>query len=295
MHGEGTGKVILYGEHFVVQGVPAIAVGISNKCVVDIEPSEKMESVTDLMIVPETSRKATMAVFRAMGEKGNFRVYIKGDLPTFGGLGSSAAYSVALVKAIAKMQGKNLAPEQINKYAYEGEKVFHGDPSGIDNTMATYGGAILFRRGDSDFERLKIGKPLHLVVGITGVPSPTAKMVSNVAKFKEFNPNEFSLLSEKMENIIGRGKSALEKGEMDLLGNLMNENQKLLEKIGVSTELNREINETALKEGALGAKLTGGGGGGCCISLAENKSHSEKISSAVKKEGFDSFSTVVLP
>ncbi|MEM2908792.1 MAG: mevalonate kinase [Candidatus Bilamarchaeaceae archaeon] len=291
--GVGRGKVILFGEHFVVHSVPAIAAGIDNSAIVEVKKAEKNRIITKQNIVPELSLEGIQLVLDAMGIKDKYDVYLDGDLPTFGGLGSSAAFCVALVRAVAEDKGIVLTDEEVNRYAYEGEKAFHGSPSGIDNLMATYGGIIIFRkgRGESYFEKINAGKKMDIVVGFTGKLSQTKKMVELVRKFKEEDPDHWVQLAVQAADVVYRGKNAIEKGKLEEIGKLMNENQVLLSEIGVSDELNEKMVKIMLDAGALGAKLTGGGGGGCCIALARDKVAAIGITMALKKEKFESFIT----
>ena len=291
--GIGYGKVILFGEHFVVYGVPALALGISNKAIVEITKSDSLEYASDTPgTIPELTTKAIQNVLVAMNIKDAFQVHLKGDLPTFGGLGSSAAFCVAIARAFDKYYELNLRNEQINAYAYEGEKAFHGNPSGVDNAIATYGGAIKFIRGKGH-EQIKIGASIHFVIGITGVSSPTAKMVAEVKKFKEEEPEQFQNLCDQAGEIIKKGEKALANVDLELIGELMNENQFLLRAIGVSIEQNEAIIKAALSAGALGAKVTGGGGGGTCLCLAKDEKHAKDILKTIKEKGFDAFTTKV--
>lgn len=320
--GIGHGKIILLGEHFVVYECPAIALGISNKAIVEIkkldgttkldesnklnetnnlnEPNKSNEAIKPELkytsdtpgTIPELTTKAIRNILNAMNVKDSFHVHLSGDLATTGGLGSSAAFCVALVRALNEEYNLNLTNEQVNNYAYEGEKAFHGTPSGVDNTMATYGGAIKFTRGKG-FEQIKISNELNIVVGITGLNSPTAKMVESVKKFKDKNLKIFDNLLHSAKNIAEKGQHALENGDLNAIGSLMNANQDMLSAIGVSMERNERIIKTANDAGALGAKLTGGGGGGCCIALAKDESHAQEILSRIKEAGFDGFVTKV--
>lgn len=296
--GEACGKVILFGEHFVVHGVPAIAAGISNKTIVEVEPSSEMLFIPgNQRTIPELTYKSIRNVLSAMDIKGNFKVTLGGDLATAGGLGSSAAFCVALAIAFAKQAGLTLSKEQINNFAYEGEKAFHGNPSGIDNVMATYGGVMKYTRGktskDNKFEPLRTVKPFYLVVGITGKSSPTVEMVSKVGDFKKSKPEEFAKLAENAEKIVLCAENALANGDLIRLGSLMNENELLLEKLEVVSAENIKIINSARGAGALGAKITGGGGGGCCIALVKDEKHAGQILAAIRKEGFDGFVTTV--
>ncbi|MDO8554350.1 MAG: mevalonate kinase [Candidatus Micrarchaeota archaeon] len=296
--GIGHGKVIIFGEHFVVYGVPAIAAGISNGAIVEVKKSIELSYVSNVHgTIPELTTNAIKLIMAAMKIKENFRVELTGDLPTFGGLGSSAAFCVALTRAFADEYNLSLRDDKINEIAYEGEKAFHGNPSGIDNTMATYGGAMRFIRGknpqENKFEKIKLGIPLHCVIGITGISSPTAKMVEGVMKYKEEDSDQFQNLCDEAGEIIARGEKALATGDLKLLGELMNENQQLLNALGVSIEQNEAIIESALGAGALGAKVTGGGGGGTCLILAKDQKHATEIIFAIKKIGFDAFYTKI--
>jgi len=295
--GVGYGKVILFGEHFVVHGCPAIAAGIPNAVIVEIEKAAENEVVSDKKIIKELTHASIEAILRSMGVKNKFKVFHSGDLPPYGGLGSSAGFCVALVRAIADQEDINLSDEEVNRHAYEGEKVFHGNPSGIDNTMATYGGTIFFKKGSTPkenvFDRIKPGIPLDLVIAFSGKTSQTAKMVASVKEMKDSDPEQFQQIYDEEMEIVNVARHALERGKLYTIGALMNSNQKLLDEVGVTDEMNEKINKIALNAGALGAKLTGGGGGGCCIALAKDKIHAQSMIMALKKEGFESFHTRV--
>lgn len=293
--GIGYGKIILFGEHFVVHGCPAIGLGISNRAVVEIEKAPETGYTSETSgTIPELTTAAIRNVLEAMKIQEKFEIHLKGDLPTTGGLGSSAAFCVALARALDQQYKMGLTNEQVNQYAYEGERAFHGNPSGIDNVMATYGGAIRFIR-NKGFQQVKVGVPLNLVVGITGISSPTARMVEGVSQFKEKNRKMFDNMLETARGIVEKGEAALGRGDVLTLGNLMNANQDLLYGIGVSADSNEHIIRIANENGALGAKLTGGGGGGCCIALAKDETHAQGILAKIKEAGYDGFVTKVRP
>lgn len=295
--GTGHGKIIIFGEHFVVYGAPSIAAGISNTAEVEVRKANENRIVSEQRVIPELSVVAIANVLSAMGIHEKYEVTLRGDLPTEGGLGSSAAFCVGLVRALANEKKMHLEPEQINRFAYEGEKAFHGNPSGVDNYIATHRGVIEFTRGktplESKFERLELPRPLDFVVSLSGKIGSTPKMIEAVRKFKEADEAEFGQLMDEYYKIAVEGRKFIEKGKLDEIGSLMNANQNLLSELGVSDERNDAIVETALKEGALGAKLTGGGGGGSCIALAKDKPHAQKIADALEKKGFRSFTSAV--
>ena len=295
--GVGYGKIILFGEHFVVHGAPAIAAGISNAAVVEVKESTANSIVSEWEVVESMSLGGIEGVLRSMGIKGKYEVRLGGDLPTYGGLGSSAAFCVGLARAFAEEKGLNLTDTQANRHAYEGERTFHGNPSGIDNIMATYGGVVEFRRGKTPatnkFEQLRVKKPLDMVISFTGKYGPTSKMVEAVRRFREQDEAGFAQLMDEYLGMEIEGRKMLEKGKIDEIGGLMNSNQELLRELGVSDELNDRINEIALAGGALGAKVTGGGGGGCCIALAKDKTGANEIKKKLESGGFRSFTTQV--
>lgn len=295
--GVGHGKIIIFGEHFVVHGAPAIAAAISNSAEVEVRKSDKNSVVTTQRVVEGLSLAAINNVLGAMGMKEKYEVRLSGDLPTEGGLGSSAAFCVALVRALADEKKMHLEPDKVNRFAYEGERAFHGNPSGVDNYIATHGGVIEFTRGktplENRFAHLELERSLDFVVSMTGKIGVTPKMIEAVRKFREQDEEEFAQLMDEYLEIAADGRKAIEKGKLDVVGRLMNANQNLLSELGVSDERNDAINKLALAEGALGAKLTGGGGGGCCIALARDKAHAEKIADALNRKGFKSFVTPI--
>ncbi len=295
--GRAGGKIILLGEHFVVHGIPAIAAGISNYCEVKLTKSKEISFTGPKGTSPELSAKSISNILNAMRIKDKYSVSYEGTLPIFGGLGSSAAFCVAIVRAVAEEHKLKLSNEEINKIAYEGEKAFHGDPSGVDNTIATYGGAMLFTRGKTPnfdhFDPIKLGCKLNLVVGITGIFGRTAIMVSNVAEFKKREPVVFDKLCDTARTIVGEGIIALREANLKRFGELMVVNHGLLSSVGVSTIENEKLIYAMRSAGALGAKITGGGGGGTCLALAKDEAHAKEILSAIKKQGFDGFLTSV--
>jgi mevalonate kinase len=295
-YGFGNGKIILFGEHFVVHGAPAIAAGISNSSIVEIyENSTENKIITDLKVVPKLSIPAITSIATALKINKTFDVHLTGDLPTYGGLGSSAAFSVALVRAFSNEYGLNLTDKEVNQIAYEGEKSFHGNPSGLDNLAATYGGIIQFTRGstpsENTYKHISSPTPLNFTVSFSGKYGATVAMVEKVRKFKETNPSIFDALLSSYNSVFNQGKESLPNPQR--LGPYLDANHALLVNLGVVDKPNEQIVTLARKNGALGAKLTGGGGGGCCIALAKDESHAKEMASIIDSAGFPSFSTTV--
>ena len=187
--------------------------------------------------------------------------------------------------------------EKINQIAYEGEKAYAGNPSGIDNTAATYGGLMWFSKnmqgGLDNIEKLRIRKPVEIVIGSTGKVANTKAMVEGVAERKKKNPQKYNSLFKRAEELAHEGKKALEAYDLKKLGELMNENHTILQGIEVSSrELDFLVN-IAREQGAYGAKLTGGGGGGCMTALTPGKALQERVAKAMKKLGFEVLRTKI--
>jgi mevalonate kinase len=305
--GSGYGKVILFGEHFVVHGVPGIVSAIDSTTDAEVEK-------TGSRIVVKDERKTAKGyseekrlqqlesierMLKAMGidPETPLNIWIGGTLPGFSGLGASAASSVAIARAIAKEFDMIVPDEKINEVAYEAEKAYAGNPSGIDNTAATFGGLMWFQKnmmgGANIIERIGIKKPVEIVIGSTGKVANTKAMVEGVAERKLANPQKYESLFKQAEALAYEGRKALEANNLKKMGELMNENHRLLQKIEVSSqELDLLVN-VARKQGAFGAKLTGGGGGGCMIALTPTTELQERVASAIEKAGFEVLRTKI--
>ncbi|MBD3397604.1 mevalonate kinase [Candidatus Micrarchaeota archaeon] len=273
--GEGVGyaKTILFGEHFVVQGSHAIGASLSKEFSVKITPSEKLSlNIETGQIVLDASR----AILDSFSLPENYFIEAETGIPSGAGMGWSAAYSVALARAAAAEKGARLDWKEIAKHAYEGEKVFHGNPSGIDNTLASRKGAILFKRGEEPIP-INLKVPLNLVIAYTGKTGYTKELVSGVARVKEEKPEAFADLMREVEAIVVEARTCLREGNLGRLGVLMDKNQECLRQVGVSSPELEELISMFKDEGALGAKLTGSGGGGCAIALVRSKNDTSAI------------------
>ena len=191
----------------------------------------------------------------------------------------------------------NLDDEGVNELAYECEKVSHGTPSGIDNSCATYGSLIWFEKnmegGKNTINTFKVGKPLLIVLGNSGKVGNTAELVAGVRERKEANPEEYAPTFERAKTLVEDAKVALEAGDQVKVGELMNENQELLRKIGVSCDELEQLIKIAKENGALGAKLTGAGGGGLMYALADSEETQNKIVEAFEAAGFKAIKTKI--
>jgi mevalonate kinase len=298
--GSGYGKVILFGEHFVVHGVPGIVSAIDSSTDAIVKTATKLNIKDERKTAKGYGEEKRLQqiesierMLKAMDldPKMPFDIWIGGTLPGFSGLGASAASSVAIARAISEELNLNLSNEKINAVAYEGEKAYAGNPSGIDNTAATYGGFMWFKKnpagGQDLVERLKVRRPIEIVIGSTGKVANTKLMVEGVADRKKKDPKKYDPLFKQAESLAVAGRKALEAGDLKKVGDLMNENHRILQEIGVSSKELDNLVDIARKQGAFGAKLTGGGGGGCMVALTGGKEVSGKVVGAFKGAGFE--------
>lgn len=303
----GFGKLILFGEHFVVYGLPGIASSIDLFTRCRLYPNEKGITVNDRLtnkhiLVGKGNGdilEQTMQIIlkETKLEKKNFRLEIDGNIPIFGGLGSSAALIVSIARELNREFLLNLSDEKINEIAFAAEHVFHASPSGIDNTVSTFGGLVWFEKnlqgGKNKMEHLKMKKPLLVVIGNTKIIHDTAEAVKFVCEQKEKQPKKFEQIFGQAKDLVHEAKKELLAGNEKKVGELLNKNQGLLKQIGVSSTELELLCETALGAGALGAKLTGAGMGGCMFALAKNARQQKKIARELEKEGFESYITKV--
>jgi mevalonate kinase len=292
------GKIILFGEHAVVYGRPALAIPVMQVGVtVNIELSEPAPqnflSVTPEdqnwlerinIIAPEIGRYGTLASYSPLEPDPialtirnvlsnlsitilpAMQIQILSSIPVASGLGSGAAVSVALIRALAASLGKTIRDDVVNQLAFETEKLHHGTPSGIDNTVITYARPVYYIK-NLPAETFSVGTPFTLVIADTGIAAATRESVGDVRKLWQADPNRMEKIFSSIESIVVQARHAIQTGDIVILGQLMIQNHALLEEMTVSSpELNR-LKEVALSSGATGAKLSGGGRGGNMIAL----------------------------
>ena len=307
--GKGYGKTILFGEHFVVYGLPAIASALSSYTTADIQVDDGKgwEVIDNRPATPGYREKkydeATQAIKNVIEYMNidvgcqKLKITFSGDLIVASGVGASAAQATSLARALNDHFTLMWDDEKINEAAYEGEKAYHGTPSGIDNTASTYGGLIWFEKnlngGKNKMEIVKSGRKVPLVIANTGITASTAEVVADVRKLKDTTPLRFEKIFNDYHKLAIDAKVALLEGDMKSIGELMNLNHQLLQKITVSGEVNDRLVTLALKEGALGAKLTGTGRGGLVIALAETEEIQRKIAEAIEGQGYDAWKTMI--
>ncbi|MFO3795737.1 MAG: mevalonate kinase [Anaerolineales bacterium] len=294
------GKIILFGEHAVVYGQPALAVPVFQvqaRVSVEDAPSSAIH-----IEAPQIGLSASLseigethplgaAVYALLGALEisppalgrGLRIRIDSSIPVASGLGSGAAVSVALIRALSFHLGHPLTDEQVNALAYEIEKIHHGTPSGIDNTVITYGRAVYFVRG-KPLETFQVRGHLLLVIGNSGIAAPTRQAVADVRRLWEANPQRLNGIFTAIGQIVNQARQALEQADIQRLGALMNANHALLQELTVScTELDTLV-EAARRAGALGAKLSGGGRGGNMIALTLPEK-AQEVADALKSAG----------
>jgi mevalonate kinase len=224
-------------------------------------------------------------------------ITFEGNLIAASGVGASAAQCTSLARALNDSFILNLGDEEINKAAYEGEKAYHGTPSGIDNTASTYGGLIWFVKnlqgGANVMDLLQSPLKIPLVIANSGITASTTQVVADVKRLKEENPTRFEHIFDEYNLLVKKAKKALLNGDINQIGNLMNQNHKLLQEITVSGKINDELVKISIKSGAVGAKLTGTGRGGLVIALAEDQHTQEIISHSIEKAGYTAWKTVI--
>ena len=305
----GYGKIILLGEHSVVYGRHAIAAPIGLAIRADVTRQESGRELviarwdTDASYDPTgagLAEQVTALIAERLGLAGKgMRVDVFPDLPRASGLGASAALAVSIIRAMAHRFGQPISDSEVSNLAFDCERIVHGTPSGIDNTVATFGRAILFRNADTasnaaapETVDIVTPSPIPVVIGLTGVRSLTSHTVGVVRAAWQKNPARCEAIFSQIDELVLAGVGALRRGDIEELGELMNINHGLLGALQVSSPELETLVGVARRAGALGAKLTGGGGGGAMIAVTEPGA-AESVSSAMSQAGFTTYLTEI--
>lgn len=296
------GKIILFGEHAVVYGRPALAVPVTQVAAraqitfqaekesgiwldaPDIGLSASLEQLLQ-QATPPPLAIACRSVCQALGVENppRLRIFVSSSIPLAAGLGSGAAVSVALIRALSAALGQPLPEERVNALAYEIEKLHHGTPSGIDNTVICYARPVYFVRGQTP-QSFRVARPFTLVIGDTGRTAPTKESVGAVRQLWQADPARWDKIFDQVAEIVEAAKTAIASGEISRLGALMDDNQRLLQQMTLSSpELDRLI-LAAKTAGAQGAKLSGGGRGGNMLALAAPEK-AATVAAALRRAG----------
>ena len=291
------GKVILFGEHAVVYGRPAIAAPVTQvKATATAKAAARGSGLTliaadlkkriALATAPEdeplaVAARLTLAHLNA--PEPDATITIRSTIPIASGLGSGAAVATALVRTLAGFLDHKLEPAEVSALVFEVERIHHGTPSGIDNTVVAYAQPIYFAREQS-IERLSVSQPFTLLIGDTGVSSPTGKVVARVRRAWRREAAHYDALFDQIGDVTDEARHAIEAGDVDALGPLMDENHELLIEMGVSSSKLDNLVDAARLAGALGAKLSGAGQGGNMVALVE-ENYVEEVSEALEDAG----------
>ncbi|NLE76112.1 MAG: mevalonate kinase [Chloroflexi bacterium] len=283
--GRAPAKVILFGEHAVVYGQPAIAVPVTELYTeVAVEPGVPRQGVLIhahdlgrhfyLSEAPDDDpiRLTIVNAFGRLdvGATPDLSISIRSTIPIARGLGSGAALATALVRALAQQFGVFLSSREISDLAYATETLHHGTPSGIDNTVIAFGKPVYFVRGQ-ELEVFWVRQPFTLVVADTGVVSETRQVVADVRRAWEADGPRYDAWFDEIGQIARDARRAIEQGQVDGLGPLMDRNHALLQAVGVSCPSLDRLVQAARDGGALGAKLCGAGRGGNMVALVEGR------------------------
>ncbi len=292
------GKVILVGEHAVVYGHPAIAVPVwetvatatitgaptGHGCVIiapDVNRQVKLAAAGD----DEPLALITRLTLAALGAAANpdWQITVYSQIPIASGLGSGAALSTALVRAIYLYLGHKADPAQISALVYASEQLYHGTPSGIDNTVIAYGLPVWFIKGQAP-AIFRAHQPFTLAIADSGIAAPTKETVGDVRRGWQLEPVRYEDWFAQIGAIAQAARQAMAVGDRATLGALFTQNQAVLEKLGVSSPTLQRLITAALGTGAYGAKLSGGGRGGNMIALID-PAHAQRVTAALLAAG----------
>jgi len=261
------GKIILFGEHAVVYGRPALAVPVFQvQAKVDVLDSSRLGVWIDapnISLRAEYSslppgnalRTAIDGVFRALSLPAApcLNISIHSQIPVASGLGSGAAVSVALIRALSAHLGQPLSAGQVNALAYQTETLHHGTPSGIDNTVITYALPVYYRRGEP-LQTFRVHTPFVLLIADSGIAAPTKESVADLRALWQQDPPRWEAVFDKVSGVVQSARAALETGDLPSLGRLMDENHTLLQEMRVSNSRVDVLVQAAKTGGAWGAK-----------------------------------------
>jgi mevalonate kinase len=291
------GKIILFGEHAVVYGQPALAVPVTQvHATATVSENSRggiMVEAPNINLSAELSSLAEnhplAAVINNVFSTLNIQnppactIYLQSTIPVASGLGSGAAVSVAIIRALSAFLGQPMLDEQVNKLAFESEKLYHGTPSGIDNTVVTYARPVYFIKRKA-IKTFHVGAPFTIMIGGTGISAPTKGAVSAVRKLWQSDNSRWDKVFTSVGEIVWNARQAIERGDTGELGRLMDANHTFLQEMTVSCQELDQLVEAARKSGALGAKLSGGGRGGNMIALVE-KENAPVVARALSSAG----------
>ena len=297
------GKVILFGEHFVVYGVKAILCSIDKRVTVTAEKIKERKisiksNIGNLELEPGKAIKeidSPLKPFYYLADKvlqkkdSGIKIQVESEIPLGVGLGSSSACCVAGAAAISKLFSES-SKEEILGMAIEAEKTIFQNTSGADCTVCTYGGIMEYNK-EKGFTKIQSEPNFHLVIANSNIEHSTELVVKEVKSFKEKNEEEFLKLCSDETNLVEDVLKLLKENNAKELGEKINQNQKYLETIGVSNEKIKEMIQIGIKS-SFGVKITGAGGGGCIFALTDETNLDETIK-RFRNENYQCFSVKI--
>ena len=297
------GKIILFGEHFVVYGVKAILCSINKRVTVTAEKTTERKisinsEIGNLILEPNKSISEINSLLKPFyylankaieNQNGGIQIQIDSEIPLGVGLGSSSACCVAGAAAIFKLF-QHISKKEILELAIEAEKTIFENTSGADCTVCTYGGMMIYDKKQV-FKKIEDEPKFQLVIVNSNIKHSTDSMVSKVKAFKIKNKEEFSKLSDQESKLVEDVLKLLKENNTKELGEKINQNQKYLETIGISNNQLREMIKIGQKT-SFGAKITGSGGGGCIFTLTD-ESNLEYTLKEFKDNNFECFSVKI--
>ncbi|MBT3861266.1 MAG: mevalonate kinase [Nitrosopumilus sp.] len=297
------GKVILFGEHFVVYGVKAILCSINKRVTVTAEKiNERKISINskigNIVLDPGKSISEINSPLKPFyylankvikNQNTGIQINIDSEIPLGAGLGSSSACCVAGAAAIFRLFGE-ISKEEILKHAIEAEKTIFENTSGADCTVCTYGGIMEYDKKQG-FKKIENEPNFHLVIVNSNIKHSTESMVSKVKQFEIENEEEFTKLCDQESKLVKDVLELLKENNTSKIGEKINQNQEYLEIIGISNNELRKMIKMGQKS-SFGAKITGSGGGGCIFAIT-NKSNLDKTLKEFKNKNYDCFSVKI--
>ena len=272
---EAPGKIIISGEHFVVHGSNALAAAIDKTVKVYSETSDKNSilsrvdnQVFNIRIKPINPVSVVRnKILEYLNRKERIKITIESNIPRGSGLGSSSAISVATAASIASLFGEKLYKKTLYNIAFEGEKIIHGNPSGIDVAASVYGGLILFNKNTVP-TNIDLLNKLQIIVSISGKTRQTSRMINHFTSTSNKLPYHFQSLVHSSSVLTHEAVNCLITQDLEKLGAIINFYNSILSSFGLGTKITDRMIETWLEHGAYGAKITGAGGGGSIIAIA---------------------------
>ena len=292
--GYAPGKIILMGEHSVVYGKPAISLpfySVSVKVEV-IKTDGKLEIEShcyqgEVNQAPKTIKGIQKLIHITLEhlnqEAKHLKIRIHSSIPDQRGLGSSAAVSVAIVRALFDAFKMPLSKETLKELVHVAEEIHHRNPSGLDANTILQEELLMFDKTNG-IQKIDAKLSGYLVVCDTGIKGNTKASVDNVKELLKTNPKETVSTIECLGELTLRTKQHIIKNDLEALGQAMTKSHQHLRKLGVSNTTLDIMVDTALVYGALGAKLTGGGNGGCIIALSDQMVDAKNIADALLQQ-----------